>query len=98
MTRDNRSGREPGTLQCDHDAVTWVIQTFTAAKAPDLTEDGLTALGDRLALPSGWQYRTVTLDRDLVITTTGTANVVPDDLANMYQGLIDGVGNFDPWI
>ena len=39
----------------------------------------------------------MTLDRDLAITTTGLANIVPDDLANMYQGLIDGVGSFDPW-
>lgn len=39
----------------------------------------------------------MTLPQDLVITTTGLANIVPDDLANMYQGLIDGVGNLDPW-
>jgi hypothetical protein len=39
----------------------------------------------------------VTLERDLAITTSGVANIVPDDLADMYQGLIDGVGTFDPW-
>lgn len=54
-------------------------------------------LGDRLALPEGWQFRTVTLSRDLTISTTGVANIVPDDLANLYQGLVGGVGNFDPW-
>jgi len=25
------------------------------------------------------------------------ANIVPDRLANMYQGCVDGVNNFDPW-
>ena len=25
------------------------------------------------------------------------ANIVPDDLANMYQRLIHGVANLDPW-
>lgn len=24
--------------------------------------------------------------------------LLPDGLANMYQGLIDGVGSFDPWV
>jgi hypothetical protein len=37
------------------------------------------------------------LDRNLIINTPGLANVVPDDLANMYQGCIDNVNNFDPW-
>jgi hypothetical protein len=50
-----------------------------------------------LALPEGWQFRTETLSQDLTIRTTGVANIVPDDLANMYQGLVGGVGNFDPW-
>ncbi len=25
------------------------------------------------------------------------ANIVPDNLSNMYQGCLDGVNNFDPW-
>jgi hypothetical protein len=79
------------------DEVTWVMQTFTDHVAHDLTEAGLADLGDRLALPEGWQFRTETLSQDLTIRTTGVANIVPDDLANMYQGLVGGVGNFDPW-
>ena len=51
----------------------------------------------RLALPDGWEYKAKTLDQDLTITTNGLANIVPDDLANMYQGCIDDVNNFDPW-
>jgi hypothetical protein len=34
----------------------------------------------------------------LTITTDGLAHVISDDLANMYQGRIDGVANFDPWV
>lgn len=88
---------KPVHLLRSPDDVTWVMQTFTNHVAHDLTEGNLSSLGERLALPQGWRYRTVALPRDLVITTTGLANIVPDDLANMYQGLIDGVGNFDPW-
>lgn len=79
------------------DEVTWVMQTFTDHVAHDLTESGLASLGERLALPEGWRFRMVTLAQDLAITTTGVANILPDDLANMYQGLIDGVANVDPW-
>jgi hypothetical protein len=90
------AGRDLHLLR-DPDGVTWVMQTFTNAKATDLTEADLSDLGGRLALPEGWEYRTVTLARDFAITTNGLAHIVPDHLANMYQGLVDGVGSFDPW-
>jgi hypothetical protein len=32
-----------------------------------------------------------------LINTNGLANIVPDDLENMYRGCIDEVCNFDPW-
>jgi len=51
----------------------------------------------RLKLGKGWQFRSKILDRDLVLNTTGLAHIVPDDLANMYQGCIDNVSNYDPW-
>ena len=38
----------------------------------------------------------MTLGQDLVITTSGLATLVPDDLADVYQGLVDGVGKIDP--
>ena len=87
----------PVYLLRDPDEVTWVMQTFTDHVAHDLTESELSGLGGRLELPDGWQFGTVTLSQDLAITTEGVAHIVPDDLANMYQGLVDGVGSFDPW-
>lgn len=79
------------------EGVTWVMQTYTNHAAHDLRAADLGSLGARLALPEGWEYAERVLDRDLVIDTHGLANIVPDDLANMYQGCIDGVNNFDPW-
>lgn len=90
-------GGAPVYLLRSPDEVTWVMQTFTDHLDHDLTEAALPSLGERLALPVGWRFRAVTIPQDLVITTTGVANIVPDDLANMYQGLIDGVANVDPW-
>jgi hypothetical protein len=80
------------------DETTWVMQTFTDHIDHSLTESDLPTLGSRLDLNDGWKFKAVTLDRDLAITTNGLANIVPDNLSNMYQGCIDGVNNFDPWI
>jgi len=79
------------------DERTWVMQTYTTHTDPNLTEADLPVLGKRLSLPKGWKFQARTLDRDLVIDTNGVANIVPDDLENMYQGCIDGVCSFDPW-
>lgn len=76
---------------------TFVMQTYTNHVDRSLTEDKLPDLGKRLKLAAGWQFKAKTLDKNLVINTTGLANIVPDDLANMYQGCIDGVNNYDPW-
>jgi len=96
-TYEFRSGR-PVFLLRSPEQITWVMQTFTDHIDHDLRESDLPGLAPRLALPDGWQYKAVTLGQDLTITTTGVANIVPDHLANMYQGCVDGVNNFDPWI
>ncbi len=79
------------------DGHTWVMQTYTNHVDHSLTEADLPNLAKRLNLANGWQFKAKTLDRDLTINTTGLANIVPDDLANMYQGCVDNVHNFDPW-
>lgn len=90
-------GGQPVFMLRSPDEITWVMQTFTDHVDHELTESELPGLAERLALPEGWEFKATTLDRDLTITTDGLANIVPDDLANMYQGCIDGVNNFDPW-
>lgn len=50
------------------------------------TEDSLKDLGATLKLPSGWKYRSRTLDAALSVTAVnGMATVVQDDDANTYQ-------------
>jgi hypothetical protein len=90
------SGR-PVFLLRSPDETTWVMQTFTNHVDAALTQADLPKLGSRLKLADGWQFKAVTLTRDLTLDTNGLANIVPDDLSNMYQGCIDGVNNFDPW-
>jgi hypothetical protein len=78
------------------DGHTWVMQTYTTHTDPTLTEADLPNLARRLKLPAGWRFKAKTLDRDLIITTTGLAHIVPDNLENMYQGCFDTVCNFVP--
>jgi len=65
----------------------YVMQSYSQTVDPALTEAELVRLDARLKLPSGWQYKTVTLDRDLVLKTVDTseAHVIQDDLQNTYQ-------------
>jgi hypothetical protein len=87
----------PGCEMNAQDRATMVMQTYTNFIDRTLTEADLPNLDGRLKPGEGWQFKSKTLDRNLVINTTGLAHIVADDLANMYQGCIDNVCNFDPW-
>jgi hypothetical protein len=52
---------------------TWVMRSYTDQGIKDLTIDKLDALGDRIALPSGWKFRTVVLNKDLILETKSGA-------------------------
>jgi hypothetical protein len=95
-TYEFTAGR-PVLLLRSPDQVTYVMQTFTNHVDHDLREEDLPRLGERLTLPEGWDFKPVTISQNLIIDTTGLAHIVPDNLANMYQGCVDGVNNFDPW-
>ena len=63
----------------------YVMQAYCIGVDPTITEASLATLGDRLALPEGWSYRTRLLDEELVVDTSATlATVVQDELENTY--------------
>ncbi len=67
------------------DGVAYVMQAYCVGVDTTLTEEHLAALGERLALPEGWSFRTRVLDEELVVDTTATvATVVQDELENTY--------------
>jgi hypothetical protein len=67
------------------DGVAYVMQAYCIGVDPTTTEASLPSLGDRLALPDGWIYRTRVLDEELVVDTSATvATVVQDELENTY--------------
>jgi hypothetical protein len=70
----------------DADGTRYVMQSWSQQVDPDLVEDGLADLGDRLQLPAGWTYATRTLDEELrVVTQAEDARVLQDDLKNSYS-------------
>jgi hypothetical protein len=63
----------------------YVMQSYAQIKDPNLTLAQLPALGRRLALPTGWSYRTRVLERSLTLGADGQATILQDDLQNTYQ-------------
>ena len=96
-TYEFRTGRSVFLLRSP-DNVTWVMQSFTGRVDHGLAGALLPQPTGPGGLPGGWAYQARKLDRDLTITTDGLAHILPDSQANMYQGCVDGVANFDPWV
>jgi hypothetical protein len=65
----------------------YAMQAYSQIVDKSLDYAGLSALGSRLKLPSGWRYTTLTPETDLVLGAKGTATVVQDELENTYQKL-----------
>jgi hypothetical protein len=67
------------------DGLAYVMQAYCVGVDPTLTADALPALGERLALPAGWSFRTRVLDEELIVDTSATvATVLQDELENTY--------------
>jgi hypothetical protein len=70
----------------DPDGQRWVMQTWSQTVDAALSLDDLPGLAGRLSLPVGWTYESRTLAAPLrVDTTTQSAHVTQDDLANSYS-------------
>ena len=69
----------------DPEGRAFVLQARCVGVDPSMTEESLANLGERLALPEGWSYRTRVLDAELVVDTSATlATVVQDEFENTY--------------
>jgi hypothetical protein len=71
------------------DGEVFVTQSFTNFRQKEVTIDNIRNQGSVLTLPPGWKFRSVVLDRDLIVNqkrTNGLAHVFQDDVLNAYQG------------
>jgi len=63
----------------------YVLQARCVGVDPEMSEEALVTLGDRLALPEGWSYRVRILEEELVIDTSSSpATVLQDEFENSY--------------
>ena len=71
--------------------IVFVMQSASLRVDPGNTVDKLPTLGERLALPKGWTYRTRTLKSELVMRAIYDSDppntIVLDELENNYQRL-----------
>ena len=59
--------------------------------------DDLDTLGDRLKLPQGWKFRSVVLEKDLILEAKGgLAASTQDDKGDVYHLAGPGQSNFNP--
>ena len=69
----------------DPEGQAFVMQARCVGVDSSITEQSLETLGDRLALPAGWTYKSRMLDSELLIDTSATlATVVQDEFENTY--------------
>ncbi len=68
---------------------TYVMQSYSQIRDPELTMGQLRGLGSRLQLPQGWEYRSLKLKRNLTLVAKHSATIIQDDLTNTYQLLPD---------
>jgi hypothetical protein len=69
----------------DPEGRAFVMQARCVGVDSGMTEESLANLGERLALPEGWLYRTRVLETELVVDTSATlATVVQDEFENTY--------------
>jgi len=67
------------------DGLAYIMQALCIGVDPSMTPESLLTLGDRLALPEGWSYRTRVLEEELIVDTTATiATVLQDEFENSY--------------
>ena len=69
----------------DPSGLAYVMQARCVGVDPAMDEAALDGLGDRLALPEGWSYRSRILEDELVVDTSDhLASVIQDEFENSY--------------
>jgi hypothetical protein len=69
----------------DPGRLVYVMQARCVGVDAEMSEEALLTLGERLALPDGWTYRSRILDEELVVDTSDhLASVLQDEFENTY--------------
>ena len=98
--RDTQMGINAGSpafLLDDPEGNTWCMKSAGLIVDPNQTYDSLKDLGSRLKPATGWSFRPVVLDQDLVLTPdNGRAVITQDELGNTYDRAGGPFSNYKP--
>jgi hypothetical protein len=70
------------------DGTNWIMQS--AIDQP-LRLDSFAGIANVMKLPEGWSFRYRILNRDLVMRSNGSAQILQDDMMNVYEGCVANV-------
>ena len=100
VERDTQFGFDAGSpvfLLDDPEGNSWCMKSASLIVDPNQAYESLKDLGGRLAPEEGWTFRTVVLDRDLVLTPDdGHALITQDELGNTYDRVGGAFSNYRP--
>jgi hypothetical protein len=75
----------------------WINKNYQTGVDPTLTIEGMATLDQRLKhFPEGWKFRTVILEKDLVLNANGEQRIMWDELGGAYDALEEGTYNYMP--
>jgi hypothetical protein len=98
--RDTSMGIRKGSrayILDDPEEKPWIMKSASLIKDPTQKFEDLKDLGSRLKPPTGWKFRTIILEQDLVfLTDNGTAHITQDELGNTYDLVGGAYSNFKP--
>jgi hypothetical protein len=79
------------------DGTSFVMKSASLIKDPNQKFEDLQNLGSRLKPPTGWKFRTLILEQDLVfMTDNGATNITQDEIGNTYDRTGGPYSNFKP--
>ncbi len=102
IARESRLGWSKGSTVMvldDAEGNSWVMKGFQLGLEPrftyeDFLANGASYFGD---LPTGWAFRVVTLEQELIETpVAGVATIMPDEFFNVYDKAGPGQMNYQP--
>ena len=87
----------PVFLLDDPEGDTWCMKSASLIVDPNQTYESLKDLGGRLKPAEGWSFRTLVLEKDLVLTPDeGAVKITQDELGNTYDRVGGAFSNYKP--
>ncbi len=87
----------PAFILDDPEGDSWVMKAASLIVDPNQTYQSLKDLGSRLSPAPGWNFRSVVLEQDLVLTPdNGAVKITQDELGNTYDRVGGPYSNYKP--